>query len=86
MDYGITTFVGQTYKLQEAAQMTNRVVPNGYDAANDGEEYNFEMAANAIDKDGQPVRAYWIFTGTKGENDPELDTYDYSEADTISIL
>ena len=85
MDYGTTTFNGQTYKLAEAASLTNRVVPNGYDAANDGEEYDFEMAANAIDKDGQPVRAYWIFTGTKGENDPELDTYDYSVADGVII-
>lgn len=84
-EFGTTTFDGKTYTLTSAADYTSRLLPGGYtnyvDAEN-GEKYEFEMIASAVDEDGVECTVYWIFSDTKGDEDP-LDTYDYSTADRV---
>ena len=44
---------------------------------------SIEGILESIDKDGNEYRAYWIFSGRKGEDDPDLDSYDYSVANRV---
>lgn len=84
--FGTVIFDGQEYALTNDADYTGRLLPGGfinYIEAKDGEAYDFEMSARSIDKDGNEYTAYWIFSGRKGEEDPELDSYDYSEANRV---
>jgi len=90
-DYGTVNFNGITYTLTSQAEMTNRLInniSNNYNDVDDGEEYQFELSASAEYDDGNPENEnlttgtiYWVFTGTKGENDPELDSYNYDDVD-----
>ena len=66
---------------------TDRCLPyQNYREIPEGEPYDFEMSATAADKNGATHRVYWIFTGVKGEDDPDLDTYDYSDIhNTVKI-
>lgn len=51
--------------------------PGGYTNyvdADDGEAYDFEMSANAVDKDGVEHVVYWLFEGVKGDADRALDS------------
>ncbi len=85
-DFGVVTVDGKTYALTGEADYTNRLLPAGYTnyhEANEGEAYDFEMSAPAVDKAGNEYVAYWLFEGLKGEEDPALDTYDYDYADRI---
>lgn len=85
-EFGIVTCDGREFALTGHADHTSRLLPGGYtnytDAA-DGDEYDFEMSAGAIDQDGNEYKVYWIFTGQKGEDDPELDSYDYATANRV---
>jgi hypothetical protein len=84
--FGTVTFDGQEYALNSDADYTSRLLPGSfinYIDADDGEAYDFEMSARAIDKDGNEYTAYWIFSGRKGEDDPEIDSYDYSVANRV---
>ena len=83
---GTVTFEGRKYALTSQADHTSRLPPGGYTNYNDaraGEAYDFEMSAGAIDKDGNKYTVYWLFEGRKGEDDYELDSYDYSSADRV---
>lgn len=86
---GSVTFGGVEYALTEDAYPTSRCLPGGYtnynDAA-DGEAYDFEMAARAVGPDGDEYKVYWIFEGRKGEDGPELDSYDYTEVDRAALI
>ena len=85
-EFGTVTFEGREFALTSQADHTSRLLPGGYtnyNDASDGDEYDFEMSAGAIDQEGNEYTAYWIFTGRKGEDDPELDSYDYSAADRV---
>lgn len=85
-EFGTVNFKGCEYALTSQADHTNRLLNGGYtnytDAA-DGEEYDFEMSAPAIDKDCKEFTVYWIFCGLKGENDYQLDDYDYRFPDRV---
>jgi hypothetical protein len=84
--YGVVEYDGKTYALTSEADYTNRLLPGGYTnyyAAGEGDEYDFEMGAYAVDVDYNQYYVTWIFTGTKGESDPDLDTYDYSVAERV---
>lgn len=83
---GTVTFEGREYALTSHADHTSRLLPGGYknyNDASDGEAYDFELSAGAIDKDGNEYTVYWLFEGRKGEDDYELDSYDYSAADRV---
>jgi hypothetical protein len=84
-EFGMTACDGKKYTLTNAADYTGRLLPGGYTNyvnAENGENYDFEMSASAVDEDGVECTVYWIFSDTKGDEDP-LDTYDYSTADRV---
>lgn len=84
--YGTVKFNGCEYALTSDADHTNRLLPGNYinfvDAA-EGDAYDFEMSADAIDSEGNQYTVYWLFEGIKGEGDHELDSYDYSDVDRV---
>lgn len=83
---GTVTFEGREYALTSQADHTSRLLPGGYTNYNDaseGEAYDFEMSASAIDKSGNQYVIYWLFEGIKGEDDHELDSYDYNIVDRV---
>lgn len=85
-NYGTVTIDGKTYTLTGEADYTSRLLPSGYvnyHEANEGDAYDFEMSAPAADDEGTKYLIYWLFEGIKGDNDPELDTYDFTTADRV---
>jgi hypothetical protein len=48
----------------------------------EGEEYQFEMAADAIDERGNECKVIWIFWKVKGE-DWELENLDYDKVHCV---
>lgn len=87
MDYGTVVYNKNEYILVEQADFTNRLLPNSnYHDAADGEEYEFEMGANAIDAEGNKYFVTYIFTNIKGQGAIEIDAYDYSVATDVTIL
>ena len=86
--YGTVTHNGVTYNLTTNADHTNRLLPAGYTnyhEAGEGEEYDFELSAHAT-HEGEEYIVYWLFVGRKGDDDPELDSYDYSVVDRAEPL
>lgn len=85
-EFGTVTFEGREYALTNQADHTSRLLPGGYtnfNDASDGEAYDFEMSAGAIDQEGNEYTVYWLFEGRKGEDDYELDSYDYNDVDRV---
>jgi len=85
-EFGTVTFDGREYALTDQADFTSRLLPGGYinyNDASDGDEYDFEMSASAIDKDGNEYMVYWMFTNIKGEDAAELDSFDYDDVDRV---
>jgi len=83
--FGAVTCNGKTYTLTSEADFTSRWLPGEYTNyvdATQGDEYDFEMSASAVDEDGNECTVYWIFSDTKGE-EAELDTFDYSVAERV---
>lgn len=87
--FGTVNFNNSEYALTNDADYTSRLLPAGYTNfvdASEGDDYDFEVAAKAIDADGNEYIVSWIFTGRKGENDPELDSYDYSAPTNVTAV
>lgn len=83
---GTLSYNGKEYAFVSDADYTNALLPDCYTNYNDActdEEYDFEMSASAIDEEGNCYEIFWIFTGIKGEDDYELDSYDYNNIDRI---
>lgn len=77
--------------ITDDADFSNRLLPGGYTNyhdASDGDKYDFEMQACAVDQDGNKYLVFWIYSNTKGETANELDFYDYSqdEIDRVEAL
>lgn len=87
-DYGAVVFDGKEYQLTGEADFTGRILPGNmnYHEVALGEKYKFEMSAPAIDAEGSTYTIYWIFKGVKGEDDPELDSYDYDNVDRVEEI
>jgi hypothetical protein len=84
--YGTTMYEGTEYALTTIADYTSRLMPTRpYSDVGEGETYNFEVAANAIDENGNEYRVSWEFSAVRGE-EPELDAYDYREASNLHSL
>lgn len=79
------SFGTKTYHLYEDAEITGRVFHNNFNHADvsDGEEFMFEMAAHAIGEDGNEYNVYWVFVDIKGENEKELDAFDYDNVNRV---
>jgi hypothetical protein len=86
ISYGTVRVDNWIYTLTGEAEHTNRLLPAGYTNyhdANDDEVYDFEMSAPATGPDGTRYIVGWVFEGRKGDNDQELDTYDYTEGNWV---
>jgi len=83
-DFGTVEFAGVEYILTSDADFTGRVLEGGYtdySTRENGEDYQFEMSANAKDQEGNSYTVYWIFTCT--DDEAELDSYDYDNVDRV---
>jgi hypothetical protein len=87
-NFGEVEFEGKEYQLTGEADFVSRILPGNmnYHEVGPGEKYEFEMSAPAIDAEGSTYTIYWIFEGVKGEDDPELDSYDYDNVDRVEVL
>jgi hypothetical protein len=73
--------------LKGAAYPTDRVL-NGQKSWGDivdGEEYDFEMAQDAVDAANNKCRIYYIYQNIKGEDGKQLDDYSYADGDVSRI-
>lgn len=85
------THNGIKLTLTSDADYSNRLLPGcytNYHEAKEGQEYDFEMMATAVDADGNKYEIYWIYSNVKGDDANELDWYDYSqdEIDRIEAI
>ena len=79
-------FEGKVYTLTSEAEPTSRHLPSNYTNYNDaveGELYDFETSAEAIDENGSECIVYWIFENEKSENGKQLDEFDYDDENNI---
>lgn len=85
MDFGTVEYEGIKYTLQTDADYTNRLLPfnTNYNDVEYGEEFEFEMSADAKDENGKECTVYWILKATKGSED-ELDHFDYDNVDRVN--
>lgn len=84
--FGTVTFEGKEYSLTSEAVTTGRSLNNGqnFNDKSDGETYEFEMSADAIDEYGNACRVCWIFEDIKGENgQDDLSNFDYDKVDRV---
>ena len=78
-------FEGKEYRLLEQAEVTGTELDGrftNYHEAQNGETYDFEMSAPALDDEENEVTVYWMFEAVKGE-EQELDSYDYDNVDRV---
>lgn len=73
-EFGAVEYEGKFYRLTAGVDFTYRLLPPPL-----GERY-FEMAAPAVDQDGNRYTVYWIF-----EEDiaMDLDEYDYDNINSV---
>jgi hypothetical protein len=84
-NYGEVEFEGREYRLTSEADFTSRLLPGPWNLKDveDGEEYQFEMSADAIDDQGKGCKVIWIFWKVKGEDGWELDSLDYDKVQCV---
>jgi hypothetical protein len=85
-NYGKVIFKGKEFLLTSDASITGRQLQFcvNYNDAEIGENFQFEMSANAIDKDDKTFIVYWIFKDIKGEEGKEdLSDYDYDIVNNV---
>lgn len=69
------------------AEPSSRLLPytKNYHEVNEGEEFDFEMVATTVTKDGVEVKLSFIFTDIKGD-EKDLDQFDYTYPDSIEEI
>ena len=78
-------FDGKEYRLTEQAEVTGTELDGrftNYHEVQNGETYDFEMSAPALDDEENEVTVYWMFENIKGE-EKELDEFDYDNVDRV---
>lgn len=86
-NYGKAVFEGKVYNFTDQADFTSRLLGYGtdYNDVVEGEEFEFEMSAPALNEHGQECTVYWIFSDIKGDDEKELDQYDYDKVDRVEL-
>lgn len=87
-EFGTVEFKSKKYYLISQAEITNRLLPypKNYNDVFENEKFDFEMSTIAIDKIGNKYIVYWIFEDIKGDNEKELDSFDYDNVDRIELI
>lgn len=84
-NFGKVTFADKEYTLTSDADITSTSLDGryvNYHEAAEGEEYSFQMSAQAIDEDGVEHTVYWIFEDIKG-SEKDLDGHNYDNVDKV---
>lgn len=84
VDFGTVEFKGKTYTLTDWAELSGRLLPypKNFHEVGEGEEYDFEMAAPAVDDEGNKYSVRWIVSAIKGE-ECDLDGFNYETPDEV---
>jgi hypothetical protein len=84
MNYGRVEHEGKEYILTSEAVFTGRHMPynRDFNDVEEGQEYDFEMSANAKDNNGKEYYVYWIFTDIRGQ-EKETEDYDYDNIKSV---
>jgi hypothetical protein len=80
-EFGAVEWQGKKYILTDQAEHTNRLLPvyNNYNNKDEDGNYWFEMQSPGIDENNSNVMVYWIFWTGDGNEDRDLDSFDYSD-------
>lgn len=64
IDFGAVQYEGKTYTLTDWAEPSSRLLPypKNIHEVEEGEEYDFEMIAPAVDDEGNEYSVRWILT------------------------
>lgn len=71
--HGEVVHRGAHYALLDQANLTNRMFPGWWGAAQAGDEYTSEWSAPAIGEDGEEYVVRWQFDAVRGQ-EPEDDS------------
>ena len=75
--YGTLEHNGKTYMMTGQSELTNRVFPNWWGDAAEGETYISEWFAPAVDVDGNEYQVIWQFDQVRGdEQEPDSLNWD----------
>ncbi|MGM1023220.1 MAG: hypothetical protein ACQEXV_22540 [Bacillota bacterium] len=84
------TFEGKQYTLVTDADFTGIELDGryvNYNDASDGEEYHFEMSAEAQDDKENKYLVFWIFSDIKGEDgQQDLSNFDFYNVDRVELV
>ena len=86
--YGVIEYEGKKYILLEEADFTNGVLPGNwnYNDVEAGEEYQFQMKAEAADESGEKLYdVFWIFWEVKGDEKLPED-FDYDNVNHVEEI
>ena len=81
-------FNGKNYTLTTEAVMTGRLLPypKNYHEVKTGEEFEFEMVAQAADDKGVRYTVTWILSAIRGEEADNYDNYDFDNIYDVTPL
>jgi hypothetical protein len=85
-NYGKVNFNGKTYRLDNQAELTNRVFPGWWGDAEEGESYTAEWAADAADEQGQDCKVVWQWQEIKGEELEDAGNYPWDDDQVDHIV
>jgi hypothetical protein len=77
---------GKMIYLDGDADTTSKALPFGYNEVQWGEEYVFEMTAPAHDDAGNIYEVVWHFWDVKGQDDRQLDEFDYDDVYDVVLV
>lgn len=80
-------FAGKTFTFITEAEPSSRLLPypKNYHEVAEGEEYDFEMVAYAVDENKEKYMVSWIFSDIKGDGQ-EYDAFDYANIYGVTLI
>lgn len=77
--YGVVVYENTAYWLTSIPDFSNRVFPNWWGDAEEGESYIAEFSCPAVDASGDRHWIYWQFDDTKGQEPTDLSEYPFDD-------
>tara|TARA_R110000868_G_scaffold260457_2_gene518614 strand:- start:552 stop:836 length:285 start_codon:yes stop_codon:yes gene_type:complete len=84
-EFGEVELDGKKLALIEQAELTNRVFPNWFGDAEEGDTYIAEYGAPAIDNEGNTYLVIWQFDETKGQEQDDASNYNWDNVYSVSF-